>query len=428
MQKGGFGEMRRALITSFSVFFVFSLVITYGCASTSEWVQRANRPVRGQYIDCVTYDNKIYTINGRLSGGDLPRYERQCNLHVYDPLTCQWTRKANPIVNGDAGTSGVIDGAVYYTHFYSSNISVTGHPTGRSCLAYNISSDSWSWRADNNQASRAHWDANGGVVGSKLYVIGGTSDSAGWATNDVFEYDPLTNSWARKTPAPANMFKFGVGVCQNRIYCFGRKVYVYTPSSDLWETKCSCPNAKYVADDSYTWCSKRPANGSFYVMFNYKGTTQAPDVYKYDIAGDSFTFMCTFPIRTAINHCSGNVVYDSIYHIGGTLQPENTAHGWLFEFTPSLTSIGAAKAINYGVQDLPSSAFAKPEEDVEDVKSDFVDKFADVIENIYEENYEYAVERLDMIRERIHEQIVESSERERVVLMIEDLIADLRSP
>ena len=82
---------------------------------------------------------------------------------------------------------------------------------------------------------------------------------------------------------------------------------------------------------------------------------------------------------------------------------------------------------NETIQDLPDEIFSKPGEDVPDVKNDFSDLFDDALENIDEGNYELAIEKLNMIKTKIYEEMAESDERQETISMVDDLIAYLET-
>ncbi|NIO36584.1 hypothetical protein GTO27_02665 [Candidatus Bathyarchaeota archaeon] len=85
------------------------------------------------------------------------------------------------------------------------------------------------------------------------------------------------------------------------------------------------------------------------------------------------------------------------------------------------------EAIAYVIQGLPSSDFDKPEEDVEDIKSDFMEKLADVEETIEERDFERAIEHLQETRNFTYDQIIDTTTREEIIAMINSLTAYLEN-
>ena len=83
--------------------------------------------------------------------------------------------------------------------------------------------------------------------------------------------------------------------------------------------------------------------------------------------------------------------------------------------------------VNETIQDLPDEIFNKPGEDILDVKYDFSDLFDNALENINEGNYEGAIEKLETIKEKIYQEMVESAERQEIISLVDDLIAYLET-
>ncbi|NIQ06742.1 MAG: hypothetical protein GWO20_13740 [Candidatus Korarchaeota archaeon] len=76
---------------------------------------------------------------------------------------------------------------------------------------------------------------------------------------------------------------------------------------------------------------------------------------------------------------------------------------------------------------MPNKVFGKPEEDVPDLKDDFSDLFDDALENIDEGDYEGAIEKLEKIKQKVFEEILESDERQEMISLIDTLIAYLET-
>jgi hypothetical protein len=90
------------------------------------------------------------------------------------------------------------------------------------------------------------------AVGGKLYVIGGYPQSG---TSDVVEvYDPVTNSWrAGLTPMPTKRFDMAIAAVGPLIYTFGgydagsmAVVEVYDTTRDVWESLPPLPTQRYA--------------------------------------------------------------------------------------------------------------------------------------------------------------------------------------
>jgi N-acetylneuraminic acid mutarotase len=83
-----------------------------------------------------------------------------------------------------------------------------------------------------------------GVIGGKLYAVGGYNGSVALGTLEV--YDPGTNSWVTKSPMPTPRAGLAVGVLNDTLYAIGgwdppgfrwfHVVEMYDPSTDSWST------------------------------------------------------------------------------------------------------------------------------------------------------------------------------------------------
>ena len=67
---------------------------------------------------------------------------------------------------------------------------------------YDATTDSWSQKADFGGTTRYY--AVGFAIENKGYIATGDDGNAtnGGATNDIWEYDPNSNSWTQKSPLP----------------------------------------------------------------------------------------------------------------------------------------------------------------------------------------------------------------------------------
>jgi N-acetylneuraminic acid mutarotase len=125
---------------------------------------------------------------------------------------------------------------------------------------YDPSVDAWVSRKPMMTARK---DFGIAVYQNKIYVMGGATGeldhTAVTGVNEV--YDPITDSWTRKTPMPTPRQGFQANVVEGKIYCTGgyRLVSqgggrstqqfnlneVYDPETDTWTTKAPLPTAVY---------------------------------------------------------------------------------------------------------------------------------------------------------------------------------------
>jgi N-acetylneuraminic acid mutarotase len=172
------------------------------------------------------------------------------------------------------------------------------------------------------------------TVNGKIYAIGGSTRQGSWpyaggivATNE--EYDPVTNTWAFKTPMPTPRMDFGIAVYNNKIYCIGgEEIFkddskapltnvneVYDPTTDTWETKTPMPTPR-------KGLRANVVNGKIYLIGGNDpnvhfepGASTHNEVY--DPATDSWTTKT--PMPAAASDYASAVFDDKIYVIGGLI-------------------------------------------------------------------------------------------------------------
>ena len=144
----------------------------------------------------------------------------------YDPVALTWTKKAsmpNPIGGGVA--------------VYQNKIYVIGDSQNQ---VYDIATDTWA-----SKTAMPTWriGVQANVVGDKIYLIGGMSDTeSGTITNVNEAYDPATNTWSTKESIPTPVYTYASAVVNNKIYIIGGSaeppnvvldlVQIYDPEND----------------------------------------------------------------------------------------------------------------------------------------------------------------------------------------------------
>ena len=194
--------------------------------ATDTWTRKANMPTGRHWLATCVVDGKIYAIGG--SGG-------KNTVEVYDPATDKWTKKANMPTARQSLTTDVVNGKIY---------AIGGLPTtwavGLSTVEeYDPATDKWTKKADMPTARGA---LAARVVNGKIYAIGGFADSVRTKAclSAVEEYDPVTDTWTKRTDMSDLRYLLSSGVVDNRIYVIGG-------SSTLW------PNINLVSTvEEYT--------------------------------------------------------------------------------------------------------------------------------------------------------------------------------
>jgi N-acetylneuraminic acid mutarotase len=168
------------------------------------------------------------------------------------------------------------------------------------------------------------------TVRRKIYVVGGFEQpSLGNVLNfaitpAVEEYDPSTDRWSAKAAMPVGLHHVGIGVVGSRLYIIGgykksglsvwgpvATVYVYDPAADAWSERAPMPTARGAL-------SVAVHEGQLYAIGGYEGRANSAAVEVYDPVRDSWTSRA--PLPTPRDHLATATAAGKIYAIGGRLK------------------------------------------------------------------------------------------------------------
>jgi N-acetylneuraminic acid mutarotase len=147
-------------------------------------------------------NGKIYAI-----GGSDMMNNYLSTVEEYDPATDTWTKKADmPVKMVQHGTS-VVNGKIYT--FWNNMV-----------FEYNPITDIWTRKTD--IPTPRIW-VTSCSVGKKIYVIGGREpfEVGERILPTVEEYDPVTDTWTKKSDMLTARMHFSVSAVNGRIYAFG---------------------------------------------------------------------------------------------------------------------------------------------------------------------------------------------------------------
>jgi N-acetylneuraminic acid mutarotase len=133
--------------------------------------------------------------------------------------------------------AALVDGKIYVAGGFTPEREVLA-----SVVVYDPGADTWSTIP--NMPGRRHHPGVAGL-GGKLYVIGGYSDLGAqpWPAHaNLWEYDPATDEWSSRAPAPRAIAAMGVAAFEGRLYVFGGadgvdyfdSTFIYDPQTDSW--------------------------------------------------------------------------------------------------------------------------------------------------------------------------------------------------
>ena len=238
--------------------------------ATDKWVRKKSMPRPAHHSALAEYRGKIYVFGGFVpppTGPPRATWVPIDNAWEYDPVADSW--KALPPLPTRRGAANAFEfgGKLYViggasVHPGSKELGITPGGVGRALTTnevYDPATGKWETR-QTMPTARNH--AYGGVVGGKIYVIGGRLGAAGIgaATNsDIVEvYDPAMDSWGglgARMPTPRSGGAWGTFA--GRIYVAGgevstpvlvgayRAVEVYDPATNQWSFFASMPTPRH---------------------------------------------------------------------------------------------------------------------------------------------------------------------------------------
>ncbi len=227
-----------------------SVVLTIGGiddqGGTGRRIQRYNAATdiwRSDTSEVFVYDvNGVGAIGGKLyfSGGyvgeDGGVEEPSRATWAYDPVARKLIRRADMPRTTAEGVTGVIGDKLYVlpgvcgADLWPQPGHCEREPIRR-LYRYDPVQNKWGAR---KSAPHFHRSGAAGVIGGKLYVVGGFNGSQAVADLDV--YDPKTDTWRTLAPIPSPGRAIGTAL-QGKLYVVaGSNAYVYNPGTDRWST------------------------------------------------------------------------------------------------------------------------------------------------------------------------------------------------
>jgi N-acetylneuraminic acid mutarotase len=223
-----------------------------------------------------TLNNKGYVATG-VNGST--KYK---DLWEYNPQTNQWIKMAD--FGGTARSAAVA--------FTIGNKAYVGTGTDgtekKDFWEYDPSANVWTGKA--SLTSDARQSASAFAINGKGYVCAGITYSSGtMMTNDVYEYNPVTNTWAEKSFAESHLARTGAAtfVMNNKAYVCGgsgkKDLWEFVPATNTWtkladvglssETNRHEPVAFSVKGKGFLTCG--------YYLFDFSNTYYKNDVWVY---------------------------------------------------------------------------------------------------------------------------------------------------
>ncbi len=208
--------------------------------AADRWTKKKDMPLPAHHAALAEHNGRIYVVGGFTvpSGaekGNPPGWEPIDNVWEYDPRGDSWralaplpSKRGSVVAAVVGGKIYAIGGAANHPGSAETYIDRTrGRPSLHRALStnevYDPASNRWTSR---NPMPTARNHAAVGLVGGKIYVIGGRVGSVfmstGSNTDIVEEYDPATDQWGGiRAPMPTARSGGAWAVHNGRIYVAG---------------------------------------------------------------------------------------------------------------------------------------------------------------------------------------------------------------
>jgi len=182
---------------------------------------------------------------------------------------------------------------------------------------YDPITDSWTRRTNKPRPVR---NVAAAVIEDRFYVPGGY-DAMDQAIADLEVYDPSADSWSEAAPLPSPLFAYALAVADGKLYLFGGSdgmryldtVLLYDPRSDSWSE--ATPMAEPRGFSAATAVGER-----IYVVGGYDGTRESALCEIYETAKEGTAespWSRMAPLRAGRGGLALVAVENYLYAIGG---------------------------------------------------------------------------------------------------------------
>lgn len=319
---------------------VVALVLLTGPALAQKWVTAAPVPQGAEEVYGIATGGKFY-----MFGGLAPGWKPIGMVFEYDPATDRWTRKRDMPAYQHHVSLAEHDGRIYMFGGYTlpEKGRATWIPTN-STWEYEPKTDTWRALA---AAPTSRGSSNAVTVNGKIHVIGGAALPPGlkedWihpsrnislGTHEV--YDPATNLWAKRADMPTPRNHAAAGVVGGRIYVIGGRagsvfipnalnvdiVEEYNPATDQWALRTPMPTPRSAG----AWGVHA---GRIYVA---GGEIRHRDIWgtyttveAFDPKSDSWTRLPPMPLPR--HGLAGDFIGNRFHLVGGSVQSGTNVPG-----------------------------------------------------------------------------------------------------
>jgi N-acetylneuraminic acid mutarotase len=303
------------------------------------WRTAAPMPTKRTEVAAAALEGKIYVVGGfeKPSLSNMMNFAITPSVEMYDPATDRWTSKRPLPVGLHHVGIGVVGGRLYIIGGYSKSGLSVWNPVA-TVYAYDPTTDTWIERAPMPTARGA---LSVTEYDGKLYAIGGYDRKINNAQVEV--YDPARNVWATGASLPTPRDHLATATVAGKIYAIGGRlegdysrnlavVERYDPATDRWRRVADLPTAR-------SGITAAVAEGRIYVFGGEGVTGTFSENEAYDPVPDIWHRMA--PMPTARHGLGSTVVQGRIYVISGGPTPGGSFSDLNETFTPPGSDVKA---------------------------------------------------------------------------------------
>ena len=286
-------------------------------------------------------DGLSFTWNGRgYVAGGTSNFQFTHDLWEFDPTTITWKKLSDLPKEFSKAASFVIDGVVY--------MGLGQSPWGagsREFYKYDIATDTYtsigSMPISNNNGNQNWSDVVAFSFEDKGYIIGSTGLSG--ESIKVMEFNSTNDSWSEKSiyPGEASSGKFHfvldgyayVGMGNQwgfNGFDIRQEIYRYDIANNSWTQLADFPSGGRRDAGSFTY------NGKGYICFGFNndpftGAINAfSGLWEYNVSTDEWTRIESMPI--SVNHHFYHFIFENKFYFGGGFGINNNSLSDFYEY------------------------------------------------------------------------------------------------
>lgn len=231
---------------------------------------------------------------GYVTLGNQPLFDKSC--YKYDPANDLWTMVAPFSFVGSGTASGYVGCVAFSVGGYGyAGLGYVGGLPYADVSRYSDTDNKWTKSAPIGPDDYADGLASAVAysINDKGYVTSGTN-SKNKSDIGMNEYDPVSNTWTKKSPFPGtprtDAAGFGIGnVAYLTTGSYLKDLWSYNVTTDTWHQLADVPAQGRIGASAFS------LSGIGYLLGGYNGTKVLSDFWMYNPATDNWEQLPDFP-------------------------------------------------------------------------------------------------------------------------------------